>query len=84
MKRLEGEVWRPELDLDDPKYKMETIPDLCDRAKTALGKYTFAEDEKVMIVAHASILTAVRTVLSDYRIDYHDRTFPVIQGNILC
>ncbi len=81
---LEGEVWHPELDLDDPKYKMETIPELCDRAKRALEKYAFAEDERVMIVAHGAILTAVRTVLSDYKMDYNDRTTPVIQGNILC
>ena len=83
--KLEGEIWTPELDLDDPKYELETIPDLCKRAERALGKYTFAEDEKVMIVAHGAILMAVRTVLSDYKIDYFDRTEPAVtQGNILC
>ena len=25
---LEGEVWTPELDFDDPKYQIETIPEL--------------------------------------------------------
>ncbi len=81
---LEGEVWYPELNLEDPKYKMETISELCERAQRALDKYDFAADEKIMIVAHGAILTAVRTVLSDYKIDYYDRTEPVIQGNILC
>ena len=52
--------------------------------KRALDKYDFDEDEKIMIVAHGAILTAVRTVLSDYKIDYFDRTEAVIQGNILC
>ena len=81
---LEGIVWRPDLDLDDPKYKMETITELCGRAERAIGKYTFSEDESIMIVAHGAILTALRTVLSGYKIDYFDRTTPVIQGNILC
>ena len=81
---LEGEVWSPELDLDDPKYQMETITEMCDRAKRALDKYRFAEDETIMIVAHGAILMAVRTVLSDNKIDYYDRNDPVIQGNILC
>ena len=82
--KLEGEVWSPELNLDDPKYEMETIPELCDRADRALGKYSFADDEKVMIVSHGAILSAVRAVLSDYKLDYFDRTVPVIQGNVLC
>ena len=81
---LEGEVWHPELDLEDPKYKVEPITELCDRAKRALGKYTFADDEKVMIVAHGAILAAVRTVLSDNRIEYYDRSVSIIQGKILC
>ena len=81
---LEGEVWHSDLDLEDPKYRMETIPEMCDRAKRALDKYHFAEDETIMIVAHGAILMAVRTVLSDYKIDYYDRNDPVIQGNILC
>ena len=37
-----------------------------------------------MIVSHGAFLTAVRTVLSDNKIDYWDKTIPVIQGNILC
>ena len=81
---LEGEVWTPELDMDDPKYKVETISDLCKRAQKALDKYTFGKDEKIMIVSHGAFLTAVRTVLSDNKIDYWDKTIPVIQGNILC
>ena len=81
---LEGEVWSPELDLDDPKYKMETISELCDRAKSALEKYSFNEDERIMIVAHGAILSAVRIVLSDYRLDYFDGTYPIVQGNVLC
>ena len=80
---LEGIVWSSELNMDDPKYNVETISDLCKRAQKALDKYVFDKDEVIMIVAHGAILTAVRTVLSDYRIDYFDRTTPVIQGNIL-
>ncbi len=81
---LEGEVWFPEMDLEDPKYKLETIQDLCSRAKRALERYAFSKDEKVMIVSHGAMLTAVRTVLSDYKADYFDSKVPVIQGNILC
>ena len=81
---LEGEVWTPELDMEDPKYKVETISELCERARRALDKYTFAEDEKVMIVSHGAIMAAVRTVLSDHTVDYFDRTVPIIQGNVLC
>lgn len=81
---LEGEVWNPDLKLDDPKYAMETIPALCERAKRALDKYSFSEDEKIMIVSHGAILTAVRCALSDNTIDYFDNSHPVIQGNILC
>ncbi|MBR4422096.1 MAG: histidine phosphatase family protein [Erysipelotrichaceae bacterium] len=81
---LEGEIWRPELDLEDPRYRMETIQELCERAERALRKYSFSEDETIMIVSHGAILAAVRTVLADHRIAYFDRTVPVIQGNILC
>ena len=81
---LEGEVWTPDLDFDDPKYKIESIPDLCKRAERALEKYSFGKDERVMIVSHGAILSAVRTVLSDYKIDFFDNTVSVIQGNILC
>ena len=80
---LEGEVWTPELDFDDPKYQIETIPELCKRAERAVGKYTFGEDENVMIVAHGAILAAVRTVLSEYRIGFFDKEAQIIQGNIL-
>lgn len=81
---LEGVVWSPDLNPDDPKNKMETIPDLCERAKRAIEKYNFSEDEKIMIVSHGAILTAVRTALSGNRIDYFDNSIPVIQGNVLC
>ena len=82
--KLEGEVWRPDLDLNDPQYGMETIPELCDRAESALERYVFTEDERILIVSHGAMLAALRTVLSDRKLDYHDRTAPVIQGNILC
>ncbi len=81
---LEGEIWKPELNLEDPRYGVETIGELCARAEKALNKYTFSEDGKIMIVTHGAIMGALRTVLSDYRIDYHDRTVPIIQGNVLC
>ncbi len=81
--KLEGAIWTPELDLDDPKHEMELIPELNKRAERALAKYDFAEDEKVMIVSHGAILTAVRTVLSDYTLDFFDRNEPVIQGDVL-
>ncbi len=81
---LEGEIWRPELDPEDPKYRMETVRDLCERARFALDRYAFSNEEKVMIVAHGAILAAVRTVLSEFRIGYSDPSAPVIQGNVLC
>ena len=81
---MEGKTWTPDLDLEDPEYKVETVKQFLERAERALGKYTFAEDEKIMIVSHGAMITAIRTVLSDYKIDLHDRSVPIIQGNILC
>ncbi|MBR3563406.1 MAG: histidine phosphatase family protein [Clostridia bacterium] len=81
---LEGTVWKEGLDPDDPAYGLESIPDLMTRAERALGKYDFSDDEKILIVSHGAILSAVRTVLSDGRIEYFDRSVPVIQGNVLC
>lgn len=81
---LEGTVWTPGLDFDDEKYGFESIPELLNRARRALCKYTFSDDENVLIVSHGAILAATRTVLSDGRIDYFDKSVPVIQGNVLC
>lgn len=81
---LEGIVWNPELNLEDPQYQAESVPDLCDRAKKALDKYTFAEDANVMIVSHGAMLAAVKHALSNGKIDYGDRSVPIIQGNVLC
>ena len=81
---LEGTVWKEGLDLNDPSYGLETINDLIDRAGRALGKYSFLDDEDILIVSHGAILAAVRTVLSEGSIDYYDRSVPIIQGNVLC
>ena len=81
---LEGEVWRPELNPEDPGYGMETKQALYDRARRVLEKYRFSNDERVMIVSHGAILSAVTAVLSDRKGESPDRTTPVIQGNILC
>ena len=81
---LEGVLWYPELDMSDPKYRVETIEELCKRAEKALGRYTFSKDEKILIVSHGGTLTAVRTVLSDYKVGFHDHSVPIIQGNVLC
>ena len=66
------------------KDGLETINDLIDRAGRALGKYSFSDDEDILIVSHGAILAAVRTVLSEGSIDYFDRSVPIIQGNVLC
>lgn len=81
---LQGEIWHPGLDLDDPKYKMETIPEILNRAEKVLEKYPFSEDEHVMIVSHGGMLTALKAVLAGHKMDYHDKSAPVIQGNVLC
>lgn len=81
---LEGTVWKEGLDLNDPSYGLETIDELIDRAGRALGKYSFSDDEDILIVSHGAILAAVRTVLSEGSIDYYDRSVPIIQGNVLC
>ena len=81
---LEGVVWTPELNLNDPKYNAESVQVICDRAKRALEKYDFSQSEKVIIVAHGAILSAVKSVLSKGILDYDDRTVPIIQGNVLC
>lgn len=82
--KLEGVIWYPGLDADNPEYGAEKVMELCDRAKRALSKYSFGADEKVMIVAHGAILTAVKLVLSEGMLEYHDSDVPIIQGNVLC
>lgn len=81
---LEGTRWNPELNLEDLQYQVESVSDLCDRAKKALSKYTFADDMNVMIVSHGAMLAAVKHALSDGLIPYEDRSVPIIQGNVLC
>ena len=81
---LEGHIWTPELLLEDPKYGMETDDQLLERAERALAKYLPSEEERIMIVSHGLMLSAVRTVLSDYKLELLDKTVPVIQGNVLC
>ncbi len=81
---LEGTVWSPELNLEDPKYQVEKVSELCDRAKKALEKYTITEDAGVMIVSHGAMLAAIKHALSNGKIDYEDRRVPIIQGNVLC
>ena len=81
---LEGVIWSPELDLNDPEYETESVSDLCKRAKRAFEKYDFAEDEKIMIVSHGAFLAALVCVLSEDKISYYDRKAPVIQGSVLC
>ena len=81
---LEGVLWYPGLNLDDPKYGMESYDQVSERVKKAIDGYNFSKDEKVMIASHGGTLTALRTVLSDYRISYYDPEAPIIQGNVLC
>ncbi len=81
---LEGVVWTPETNFDDPQYKMESIKELCERVKRAFAKYSFADDKKVMIVSHGAFLAATKMVLSDGKLPYTDKTVPIIQGNVLC
>ena len=81
---LEGSVWSPELDMDSPKYKMETVQEMYDRSERALKKYDFPQDAKVLIVSHGSMLTAFRSFLSDYKIDFYDSEACIIQGKALC
>ena len=81
---LEGQLWTPDLDLEDPAYGVETEQALMERAERALAKYGFSKDERIMIVSHGAMLSAVRTVLSDHKLDPQDSTVPVIQGNVLC
>ena len=81
---LEGTKWTPDLKFEGPHNRLESVSEVCDRAKKALEKYTFPEDARVMIVSHGAMLTAVRTVLSDGKVSYEDRSIPIIQGNVLC
>lgn len=81
---LEGQLWTPNLDFNDPAYGIETEQELLERAERALKKFGFSKDDRVMIVSHGAMLTAVRTVLSDHKLDPYDNTVPVIQGNVLC
>ena len=81
---LEGVLWYPGLNLDDPKYGMESYDQVSERVKKAIDGYNFSKDERVMIASHGGTLTALRTVLSDYKIGYSDPEAPIIQGNVLC
>ena len=81
---LEGVVWNQDLDLNDPKYQMETVEEMCARSERALGKYSFPDDKVVLIVSHGAILTAMKTYLSDGKYAYGESSFPIIQGNALC
>ena len=81
---LEGKLWTPDLDYDDPVYGMETDLELLERAGRALGKYVFSKDERVMIVSHGAMLYAVKEVLSDRDPEPDCEMTPVIQGNVLC
>ena len=81
---LEGHIWTPDLDMNDPAYGMETEQALCERAGKALGKYAFADDERVMIVSHGAMLCAVTAVLSGRAFDLRDGAAPLVQGNVLC
>lgn len=81
---LEGEGWYPELDMNDPKYKTEKIEDICERVRRGLAKYNFRDDEHIMVVAHGALLPAIKTVLSNDKIDYENRDVPIIQGNVMC
>ncbi len=81
---LEGVVWDYGMDFDAPEHQSETTDELCKRAEAALRKYSFREDDKIMIVAHGAILTAVRIVLSDYKLGYLDGNHQIQQGNVLC
>lgn len=81
---LEGVLWYPGLNLDDPKYGMESYDQVSERVKKAIDGYNFSKDEKVMIASHGGTLTALRTVLSDFKIGYYDPEAPIIQGNVLC
>ena len=42
---LEGQLWTPDLDLEDPAYGVETEQALMERAERALAKYGFSKDE---------------------------------------
>ena len=81
---LEGVVWDYSMDFDAPEHQSETTDELCQRAETALNKYAFKDTDRIMIVAHGAILTAVRIVLSDYKLGYRDGNHPIQQGNVLC
>ncbi|WP_051200921.1 histidine phosphatase family protein [Butyrivibrio sp. XPD2002] len=82
--KLEGVDWNSGVDFEDPQYGVEGYEALCERAGKALHKYSFSKDARVMIVSHGAFLTALRDVLSDYKMNYWDREYPIIQGNALC
>ena len=81
---LEGTVWNPDINVNDPKYKCEPPDVLCERARKAIEKYNFPEGSNVLIVAHGAILSAIRNVLSNGTISYEYRRNPILQGNVLC
>lgn len=80
----EGLIWNKDINLEDEKYSAESVADVCERAKHAVGKYLSDDGNDILIVAHGAILSAVKHALSQGKLEYYDSTFPIIQGNILC
>lgn len=80
----EGLIWNKDINLEDEKYSAESVEDVCERGKRAVGKYLSNDGKNILIVAHGAILSAVKHALSQGKLEYYDSTFPIIQGNILC
>lgn len=81
---LEGAIWVPGLNFDDPKYQVEPADQLRARAKEALDRYLDCGDLHVLVVSHGAMLAAVRHVLSEGKIDFKDHSNPITNGRIIC
>lgn len=79
--KLEGVLWSPEIDLNDPKHGIESVEALCQRAREVLLKYV--DEKDVLVVAHGAIIKAMVAAWTNGKVPYEDNRIFIKQGDIL-
>lgn len=79
--KLEGELWSPQIDLNDTKHGIESVESLCQRAQEVWLKYT--DEKDVLIIAHGAIIKAIVAALTNGKVPYEDNRIFIKQGDIL-
>lgn len=79
--KLEGELWSPQIDLNDPKHGIESVEVLCQRARKVLLKYV--DEKDILVIAHGAIIKAIVAALTEGKVPYEDNRIFIKQGDIL-